>query len=241
MAFQVTPTLYPELAAAIKSDSNGIYFKSILSIAEALNAISRGYHSWAVVKLYYSVFYLVRFLFAVRGIAFLKCSGIFSLQIKDGMTPIKRDCGKFEEMAIKGDHKTLLVAFMREYGNTEKILSNNLDGKTPIQWMMSEREAVNYRDVSFFEPDFEHFYPGIKSDGLDHWVNIYLSDENFIYCFLPEHCSLATALKLTQQCAKEFASKNSDSILSDEQRKTIEGLMIGTCMEKVSLFHALYS
>ena len=59
-AITVTGNLLSSLELAAAADASDTYFKALLSIAEALDGIARGTHSWAIVKLYYSVFYLLR-------------------------------------------------------------------------------------------------------------------------------------------------------------------------------------
>ena len=43
----------------LRADSADMYFKAVLSLAEAVNSLCEGRHSWAAIKIYYAVFFLL--------------------------------------------------------------------------------------------------------------------------------------------------------------------------------------
>lgn len=237
----VSPALQTQLIAASCGDAAGLYFKAILSISEAILALSRGYHSWAVVKLYYAVFYLSRCIFAARSLTLIKCSGIYTLQTVVGASPVKRDKGKFRGQDIRGDHKTVLATYISDIGASDKILSNRIDGDTVFEWMMKRREDVHYRAPTFREPDLYIFDANILSgDKLVFWINQYLSDDDFVYCFLEDHCCLATPLKFAQQAKSELAASFSgEPMLSDTQAGVIEAILHDTGVHALPGFREL--
>lgn len=237
----VSAALQGQLVAAACCDAAGLYFKALLSISEAVLALSRGRHSWAVVKLYYSVFFLTRCIFAARSLVIVKCSGIYTLKTAIGANPIRRDKGKFRGHDIRGDHKTVLATYVQEVGQHDKILSNRIDGDTVFEWMMKRREDVHYRAPTFFEPDFVNFEISINKDGkLAYWVDQYLSDVDFLYCFQENHCCLATALKFAQQAKLELATSFAgQTLISERQAHVIETMLHGTGVWDVAKFKSL--
>lgn len=237
----VSSELHPRLVSASFDDARGLYFKALLSISEAVLALSRSYHSWAVVKLYYSVFFLTRCVFAARSLAIVKCSGIYTLETTIGASPIKRDKGKFKGQDIKGDHKTVLATYVNDLGKNDKIISNKVGTDTVFEWMMKKREEVHYRAPTFLEPDFQNFEISIHREGkLAFWVDQYLSDVEFIYCFQENHCCLATALQFAQQAKLELTdSFPSHDLLSESQVHVIETILRDTGVWEVPKFRNL--
>lgn len=237
----VSRSLQIKLSVASCDDAAGLYFKAILSITEATVALSRGYHSWAVVKLYYAVFYLMRCILAARLFAIIKCSGIYTLENNVGAKPVKRDKGSFRGQGIRGDHKTVLATYVADIGSGDKIISNKIGDDTVFEWMMKRREEVHYRAPTFLEPDFHNFEASIHRDGkLGFWVEQYLSDVDFIYCFQENHCCLATALKFAQQASSELANSFLGKIkLSIRQVDVVKSMLHGTGVWEIAKFRDL--
>ena len=112
----VSESLSHDLTNALEQDVRSTYFKAAISIAEAMASIRKGHHSWAVIKLYYASFYLVRVAYAVRGYGIFRCGTLYTLHVSKTSQPIKR--------AGKGDHKVILNAFIKDYESSELLLSN---------------------------------------------------------------------------------------------------------------------
>ncbi|MOA50924.1 hypothetical protein D3C78_1740030 [compost metagenome] len=106
---------------------------------------------------------------------------------------------------------------------------------------MKAREDVNYRLVTFLEPGADIFGDFVKEEGVDFWVDRYLSDEDGVYIFQQAHCCLATPLWLFRQVRKEFETGLSiDEPLTQEQYDFLEGLVAGTGLEGNSSFLYLF-
>ncbi|MDM5176730.1 HEPN domain-containing protein [Massilia sp. DJPM01] len=126
LKYEVNAVNLPALHNLLIEDTEDLYFKAILSLVEAVNAINRGLHSWAVVKLYYSVFYLLRCSFAANGYCFAKSAGIYTLKLEIGEKPTKRDVGKRDGESIRGDHKTVIATYLKEFGHDDIFLTNHV-------------------------------------------------------------------------------------------------------------------
>ncbi|SMF73064.1 hypothetical protein SAMN02982917_4232 [Azospirillum oryzae] len=211
-----------EINPLLFQDACGIYFKALVSIIESVEALSRGRCSWAVVKLYYSVFYLVRCLISIRGIAVFKCHGIYTLRIAEGELPVKRDGVKENGIKISGDHKTILHFYKKNFSG-DRVISLNVDGMNVIDWMMSRRDYVNYRDATFFEPEIVGFSESIFSCGIEERIHNYIDDSDYIYCFDRDHCCLSVPIKMAMQFCKEAAQAScGNSLLSEDQKNYIK-------------------
>ncbi|MGV1769962.1 hypothetical protein ACQZ6B_07285 [Agrobacterium vitis] len=216
-ALAVDDDLSSNLTRALKQDASSTYYKAALSIAEAMASINRGYQSWAVIKLYYASFYLIRLAFAFRGHGIFRCGTLYTLKVSQGSHPVKR--------SGKGDHKVILDAFIKDYGDFEEILSNKINGEHTFSWLMSKRESVHYRDATFNEPNLVHFNMSLSNGDLGKWVSTYLNDTSLIYCFLEDHACLAVPLSFCRQILNEAAHSGFVNLLSLDQKNVILSLI----------------
>lgn len=227
---------------ALIDDSTDTFYKGTLTLIEALASIENGYQSWAIVKLYYSAFYFVRTFFGTRDLGIVKCSsGLYTLKLESGSTVIKRTGVKYKGQNVRGDHKTTIFIFEKEFGADELVLSNRIDDCSVFEWMMSAREDVNYRHPKFSEPDMDFFHSSITKDGgLEHWIKIYINDENGLYLFQEDHCCLATPLHLLNKVRREFKTRlGIDNPFTEEQQKSLMKLLAGVGLDKSSALVAL--
>lgn len=226
-AFEVTAENQGEINDAIAVDACDTLYKACLTYGEALLSISKGHQSWAVIKLYYAVFYLLRCLFATQGYGVVKCKGIYTLHNSIGSSPVKRDGGKHRGEDVRGDHKTAIYIYHQIFGSHDYLLSNAVEEKTVFEWMMSARESINYQHASFYEPEFNFFArDSNNSEGLAKWTKTYLRDDTGSYLFQPEHCGLAVPLYLLGRVREEFSRRlHIEDPISAERRQTLISLI----------------
>lgn len=228
------------LTPAAKLDASGTFFKALLSIVEAMEGLIRGGHSWAVVKLYYSAFYLLRFKMTAMGHVFFKCAGtIYSVELKKKAIPIERSKGKFAGVDVRGDHKTILATYIAHLGTHDILLTNKIGSKSVFEWMMSAREDVHYRKPTFSEPLSDLFYSDLFTEaGLVLWIKNYLNDADVVHCFLEEHCCLATPLVLARNALKEHLIRFKDPPLTPDQGQHLQFKLAGI-FQATTDFHRL--
>ena len=230
------------LNLAAKEDASGTFFKALLSIVEALEGLVRDGHSWAVVKLYYSVFYLLRCKMNAMGHVFFKCAGsIYSIELKKNAMPSERSKGKFAGSDIRGDHKTILATYIAHLGVRDILLTNRIGSESVYEWMMGAREEVHYRQPTFSEPASAVFFRELRTEpGLALWINKYLNDPNVVHCFLAEHCCLATPLVLGLAALREHIARFSDPPLTPEQGQHLQS-KLAAIFKTSTDFHTLIS
>lgn len=230
-AVVVDDDLSGKLTRALALDAGSTYYKAALSLVEAMTSIHRGYHSWAVVKLYYASFYLVRFAFAVRSVGIFRCATLYTLSTIQGSKAVRR--------SGKGDHKTILDAFIKDYENTEKLLSNKINNEYTFRWIMDRRETVHYRDATFNEPSLLHFDKSLSSGDLAKWISIYLNDRSYVYCFLESHACLAIPLIFCHELLEEAAAAGLTNLLTADQKNVIFALLEDAGASQVEQVKAL--
>ena len=174
----------------LREDAADLYYKAILSLCKGLNSLFRGYHSWSVVNLYYSNFYCMRAHLAAIGTGIAKNKGIYCWTAAPGVGPTKIDV-----KGVRGDHQATLAAF-RKVVKRDILETNTVDGANVYNWLMEQRNSVQYRDRAFSEPDHEYFHSNIFDvRKFSNQVEQYIVDQIPVYCFDPDHCMLAAPIR----------------------------------------------
>ncbi|EPX8765027.1 TPA: hypothetical protein SK283_000082 [Yersinia enterocolitica] len=208
-----------------KVDARDLFYKAALSFLEATYGIIKGHSSWAIVKLYYSIFYSLRVTLISSGYIILKngTSDIYSLKMNVGSQPVKITNDK-----TKGDHKATIKAYKTLFQNIGIINTNSIDDTHVLDWIMEYRELVNYRINSFIEPDYGYdviprlHAPGASFDGA---VKKYIDDEFKIYCFDKDHSMFATPLVLINDACDLLYNLCGGNILSEERILVLKNII----------------
>lgn len=240
--YELTESKKESLLEELKKDASDLYFKGVFSLADAINSLSHGRHSWAVIKVYYSVFFLLRCSLATKNVAFLKNNGIYTLNLERGERPCRRDVGKHMGEKISGDHKTTLVTFISLFSGTDILLSNSINGKNIYEWLMELRNQVNYRERVFTEPDNKYFYCSLfDSARIKDQIELYLNDDIPVYCFDEDHCALAAPLKLASLVRRQLYDFIDFEPFSSEKKNEIEKLVSEAKLTQSEVFKKLYN
>lgn len=226
------------LGDAITLDACDIFYKSAISFLEALFSLKRGHSSWAIVKLYYSIFYSLRTYLLLDGYAPIKNGKgeIYFMKCENGSSPIRISTG-----TVKGDHKTTIRAFSKFYP-LHKLNTNTIESINIFEWAMQCRELVNYRNSSFIEPDYGYnAMPGALSDAnhIDHLIREYLSDEYYTYCFDMEHSLFSTSSVLISEVINEFRGKGI-FFLTQEKKVVLNQLIKKAGLKNSSILNHLF-
>lgn len=195
------------LKEALSSDAIDVFYKSALSFLEVLYSLKRGHSSWAIVKLYYSVFYSLRCFLLLNSYAPIKNGKgeIYFIKCEANSPTIKISTG-----SIKGDHKTTIRAF-NEFFPMHKLNTNKIESDSIFDWAMQCRELVNYRNSSFIEPDYGYeAIPGLMAEcsKVDNLLRQYVESEYYSFCFDKEHSMLSTATVLLKENIVFFRDSN---------------------------------
>lgn len=193
------------LSNDIKQDAIDFFYSGILSFAEGIDSIFLKRFSWATVKLYYSIYYLIRASMAAKGYATLRCKGMFRLRIADGEMPYAKSAKRYQTT-----HEGTINHYRDQFGFADRLLSNKIGDFDAYEWMMNACEIVNYRSRSFLEPNYleiwEYFSTCVNDGTLVAELENLESDP-YVKCFQEEYAIVAIPIKRVQQTIADLSSE----------------------------------
>lgn len=185
------------LKLSLKTDACNFFFNGALSFAEAIDELCNKHFSWATVKLYYSIYYLLRASLATKEIVILQCCGMYRLITEPGEKPYRTRNKKYNTT-----HEGTINHYRDLYERADRLLANKIGDVDAYQWMMQMREIVNYRSSVFKEPDclqmWEYIGQYINEGKFEEIIKT-LENDNYIMCFQEEYAVLAIPIKRLQE------------------------------------------
>lgn len=193
------------LSNDIKQDAIDFFYSGILSFSEGIDSIFLKRFSWATVKLYYSIYYLIRASMAAKGYATLRCKGMFRLRIADGEMPYAKSGKRYQTT-----HEGTINHYRDQFGVADRLLSNKIGDFDAYEWMMNAREIVNYRSRSFLEPnclEIWEYFSTCADDGTLVAELENLESDPYVKCFQEEYAIVAIPIKRVQQTIADLSSE----------------------------------
>jgi len=164
--FVFTPSHVAILESALSNDSIDFYYKGLLSLYEGILSIKKKNFSWSTVKLYYSVYYFLRCSLCCNKIAFVR-------KERDGYF-FENKVSESPKSNGRPDHIAAIDLIKQFFNATDFLQSNSINGANPYEWLRYQRENINYRYRTFFEPDIPMIWETIsqscENDGIDFWL-----------------------------------------------------------------------
>lgn len=212
------------LAPYLIEDGKDLYYKGLLSLCEAIQSMRRHLFSWATVKAYYSIFYLLRSSLALKGYGIVRNKCLYLLQIQTGGRPLKKSSRNY-----RNDHLCMISLYRDMYAGSDILQSNNIDGNNPYEWMMERRNQVNYRQRQFHDPEPPDFLQlianKIESNDFDHLITSYVDDTSYLYCFQPEHACLALPIRRLLLTRNEYTDSGVTLSVTQDRLRLITTLL----------------
>jgi hypothetical protein len=207
----LTPSEAFNLANALRADAADLYYSGWISFLDALNGIKKAFYTWATVKLYYSVFYSFRASLALSDVcAFHVERPHFIVLAQPGEAPVS--------CTDSGTHKVVLKSFQSRNPN-HLLVSQKIGLDEAVDWLIDKREAANYGEPRFTEPDSISEFDFIVSRGMRKTLNAYLSEKSSLYVFDPDHAIVAFPLRTLQLIGDQMmATFPTSGVAVDEQR-----------------------
>jgi hypothetical protein len=212
------------LASYLIEDGKDLYYKGLLSLCEAIQSMNRHLFSWATVKAYYSVFYLLRSSLALKSYGIVRNKCLYLLPIKPGSSPLKQTSRKYNN-----DHLCVINLYQDMFATSDILQSNSIDGTNPYEWMMDRRNQVNYNQRQFYDPEPPDFLQIIteKIDlgDFNNLITTYVDDTSYLYCFQPEHACLALPIRRLLLTRNEYYGSGVTLTLTPDRLNLITTLL----------------
>lgn len=205
-----------ELAHCLQRDSQSYLYNAAITLAAAISGIEKKHFSWAVVQLYYCVFYCLRAILACDGLTIIYMSHDtkknknvpYSLTAGIGVYPKKENDPSTHKLCIK-KYKLL-------YPNAP-FITQDIDNTSPLSWIMKEREKANYNVCRMSEPFPPECFYFVSKNNVRTLSSQYAADTRFVYTFDKDHAVLALPIAIFRECANKLRA-TSILLAEDEER-----------------------
>lgn len=214
------------LSNTLKDDAKDLYFKGCQSLTESLSNFSNKQYSWAVIKAYYSIFYMIKADFALRDYALIRHKCIYYLQAQEGSNPTTKGRTHKNRSDYSGDHKSALNYYKDLFSNSDILLSQEIEGLNAYQWVMKKREQVNYQERDFKEPNrpvfLDYINSRINAGEFLKLIDELYNDTALVLTFQPEFAPVAIPLRRAILTKKNFNDHGIQEILTNQQAEHLE-------------------
>jgi len=210
------------LRIALIHDAKNYYYNGIVSFCEAINGIRRSLFSWSTIKLYYSIYYLLRSYLYINEIALIRQKSIYVLKAQNDESPSKKSNRKYNT-----DHSATIYYHIDLHKNKDILLSNKIGDLYVYEWMLNRREDINYRMDRFQEPKCPYFWEALFDRDVcknDSSIIETLIKDDFLLTFQDEFACLAIPIKTIDFVNQEYKNKEHVNFLSSFQINTISEL-----------------
>jgi len=199
LALRLLPDHAERLRRSLLIDAENYYYSGLVSFFDAFGGIDRCLFTWSTVKLYYSVFYSLRCLLALKGHCVYYCDAKpFTCTIVVGAP----------SRGLKGTtHKVVLDLFGEVFAG-DSLLSQPIAGDPALEWLIDRREYANYKQGRFPDPDVPPHFSKVNQLGLRRAINAYLAEPSSLYIFDADHAMVAFPLAVLLRAKDELKSHN---------------------------------
>lgn len=205
--YQVSHQDLPYVKLAMEEDAEAYFKKGVSTTLQALAGLDQGHESWALIKLYYAVYFFLRESLTADGMAVLRCKNIYTMEVTQGASPVKRTGSRF-----RGDHIATISLHKDRYEGRDVLNTQSISGSPSYDWLRDKREWINYRRRLFIDGSGVAGFSSAESSFEDQVLR-YCADDIPIFCFDPDHAALALPLKRFQASA---GARSNSSMLIEE-------------------------
>ena len=115
----------------------------------------------------------------------------------------------------------------RGKGNSDMLLSNNIDNTDVYHWMMKKREEVNYKDLDFHDPSAPDFWSELNNEIEIHGIRTTIDkmvNDNWLYCFQDEYAILGIPTKRIILTVNEIHRQGRQLEILEEKKQLIDSM-----------------
>lgn len=206
------------LSEALKNDALDYFYNGILTFAEGIDSIYENRFSWATVKLYYSIFYLIKASMASKNIGLLRNKSMFRLKLRVGEKVYNTNNKKYNTT-----HEGTISHYKDLFSTSDKLLTNNIENQDAYAWMQNMREIVNYRQVAFKDPGYlpiwDKFFEASQEGTLNTLLQTLQDDDPYTYCFQEEFAIVGIPVKRLIQTIEDFGNADLLRLITTERKE----------------------
>ncbi|WP_157374693.1 hypothetical protein [Burkholderia ubonensis] len=215
----ITPEIQSFAISALGKDAGSLLHKGILSFLGACSDIRLNSRSWAIVKLYYSLFYTVRARLCSRKHGLVRNRSWYHFNINlAGAVPVRLNGRKDR---YRNDHECALHLYEDIFDQSDALISNLVDGEQPFAWMMEMRNIANYRLARFPDPEFPLDITSkigfVDEALLERIVGDNIADSAHTLMFQPEHAWIAIPVKQIIAAHSDLVARGQSITLPADQ------------------------
>jgi len=201
--YQLSSSDVQALKETAKKDAINFFYNGIISFSEGIDSALKKSFSWATVKLYYSIYYLIRASLAAKNIVLLRCKSMYRLELSQNSSPYNTGNKRYNTT-----HEGTINHYRDLYGSADLLLSNKIDDFDAYEWMMNVREIINYRCATFLEPGhleiWSQYAECIEDNTIVELFDLIISDQRYIYPFQEEYAVIAIPVKRLIQTIQDL-------------------------------------
>ncbi len=218
-AYRFTSAALPTAKDALNRDAANLFQKGLISFAAACSDLRSSNHSWAIVKLYYSLFYIIRSRLCSRHHGLVRSKAWYHFDLNSPKCSAIKLNGKKDR--YRNDHECALHLYEDLFKISDKLISNTVDGLSSFSWLMELRNRMNYRVARFPDPIFsigtQFVYGHLDASVLNEIILRNISDNEHILMFQPEHAWIGVPLKHLLAGYADLTARHQKTTLSEEQ------------------------
>jgi hypothetical protein len=186
--FEFTLGAEAEFASSVELDVRGQFERHCLALMQGATDLELGNRMWAIVKLYYALFYAVRAELHLSGLSIIRCTRIYLVSGARGSKP-----RRFNNKE-RGDHGMTFEVMKRHVGEYDILQTQSIADMNVYYWMKNLREIAQYKlrrpvEVTNFDPFFD-----TTAMAVDDQVSMFLADRDPLFCFSEDYAALALAV-----------------------------------------------
>lgn len=227
-SYQISGLDRPLIQACATEDAESYFRKSLQSYLQGLLGLHKSHETWSMVKFYYACFYMLRADLLYNNYSTLRCKNIYTLELKLNEKPKKKTGNEF-----RGDHKATIKIYKDAFP-AEILLSQAIDGKNPLDWLVEKREWVNYRRKDFIDGQG---MPGLSDESQSYpsQIESCCQDDIPIFCFDPDVACLTYPTKFIQSKIRRYDPARSllASVLSEFDARDRSGSIVASFLKHV--------
>lgn len=211
-----------QLQEALTEDAQSYLYNGIISFGAAVQSIVIKNYGWAIVKLYYSVFYLARAKLAIGGQVTIVYDGqkpyLLSLSSKD---ILQQQTGKY----AGSTHKLILHWLPKRFRDSLLVNRGVGNNNIPVlEWLMKQREHANYTSAKMPDPEPPEILKKIiEGGGINKRLETYKQDLNYIID--EDDVCLAYPFWLIIDILQDFKNRSVDCYVLRDNLGFIENLL----------------